>query len=406
MSSGGTNRYTAKKEAVLTAAVCILNRQGVRGVTFAEVACQVGLTTTSVAYYFPRKEDLVAACVMRAIERCDAMIEEARQAATPEARLLRIIGSFLDNQFRIRAGDAPPMARFDEIRALRPPHADMVREAFKAMLRRLRGLLDGADLEWAGRRGLNARVNLVLEQLLWSVVWIERYDAEDGPRLAERMLETLVDGVAKPGAAWGPAALPPLAVQVRDPSTESFLIAATKLINEMGYRGASVARISESLNVTKGAFYHHNDAKDDLVTACFERTFDVMRRIQFAASEIEGDGWTRLSSAAAALMDFQLSDQGPLLRASALGAIPEPIRRQVLSRAARVSHRFASMMSDGIADSSLRSVDPFVSAEMLHAAINSALELVRLAPSVTSAEAIELYLKPTLYGLFARPSGT
>ena len=39
---------------------------------------------------------------------------------------------------------------------------------------------------------------------------------------------------------------------------EAFLRAATQLINAHGYSGASVERISAELNVTKGAFYHHN----------------------------------------------------------------------------------------------------------------------------------------------------
>ncbi len=58
---------------------------------------------------------------------------------------------------------------------------------------------------------------------------------------------------------------------------ETFLIAATRLINERGYRGASVEKISERLNVTKGSFYYHHDTKDDLVVACFKRSFDTMR---------------------------------------------------------------------------------------------------------------------------------
>ena len=54
----------------------------------------------------------------------------------------------------------------------------------------------------------------------------------------------------------------------------AFLLAATRLINELGYRGASVQRIASELNVTKGSFYHHLDAKDDLVAACYRRSFD------------------------------------------------------------------------------------------------------------------------------------
>lgn len=398
----GTQRYNARKEAVLTAAVDLLNRQGVRGVTFAEVAAAVGLTTTSVAYYFPRKEDLVSACMLRAIERWDGMIDTASLAPEPAARLETLIRLYLENQFLIRAGDAPPMARFDEIRALRPPHADVVREALQAMVRRLRALLNGPELAWAGRRGLNARANLVLEQLLWSVVWIEHYDAQDAPRLTQRLLDSLLGGIARPGAGWTPRMLPPALPDASDSSADAFLIAATRLINEIGYRGASVARISESLNVTKGAFYHHNDAKDDLVIACFERSFEITRRTQMAAANLEGNGWARLSSAAASLVAFQLSSQGPLMRASALSVLPDAIRPTVLTGSNRLAHRFAALISDGITDGSLRAVDPFVAAEMLHAAINSVLELVRLVPDVTAPEATDLYLKPTLYGLFTR----
>ena len=61
-------------------------------------------------------------------------------------------------------------------------------------------------------------------------------------------------------------------------ATEAFLRAATALVNEQGYRGASVDKISARLNVTKGSFYHHNDNKHDLISECFDRTFAVVRR--------------------------------------------------------------------------------------------------------------------------------
>ena len=60
----------------------------------------------------------------------------------------------------------------------------------------------------------------------------------------------------------------------------AFLLAATRLINELGYRGASVQRIAAELNVTKGSFYHHLDAKDDLVIACYRRSFDTISDAQ------------------------------------------------------------------------------------------------------------------------------
>ena len=46
MSNAATARYAAKKEAILTAATTILNREGVKGMTLADVAAEVGLITT------------------------------------------------------------------------------------------------------------------------------------------------------------------------------------------------------------------------------------------------------------------------------------------------------------------------------------------------------------------------
>jgi AcrR family transcriptional regulator len=135
-----------------------------------------------------------------------------------------------------------------------------------------------------------------------------------------------------------------------------------------------VEKISQQLNVTKGSFYHHNDAKDDLVVECFERTFDVMRRVQSAALIEGGDYWQRISSAAATLVEFQLSERGPLLRSSALSALPEPMRIAMVERANRVSERFAAMISDGVAEGSIRAVDPYIAAQMLNATLNALAE--------------------------------
>ncbi|MCF3696692.1 TetR/AcrR family transcriptional regulator, partial [Salmonella enterica subsp. enterica serovar Weltevreden] len=85
---------------------------------------------------------------------------------------------------------------------------------------------------------------------------------------------------AAPGSGWSPSLLP-LGVQSTpgreaEPGREAFLLAATRLINQLGYRGASVQRIASELNVTKGSFYHHLDAKDDLVVTCYRRSFDTI----------------------------------------------------------------------------------------------------------------------------------
>ncbi|MBU6473831.1 MAG: TetR/AcrR family transcriptional regulator, partial [Alphaproteobacteria bacterium] len=225
------------------------------------------------------------------------------------------------------------------------------------------------------------------------------------PRIGARMFDILNNGLAHENARWEPLSLADACrtpASAQDGGRETFLIAATKLINDHGYRGASVEKISAHLNVTKGSFYHHNDAKDDLVVACFDRTFDVIRRVQSAAMKQPGSEWQRLCSAAATLAEYQVSDQGPLLRASALSALPETIRQDTVSRWTRVSDRFAAMISDAIMQGAIRAVDPVIAAQLMNAALNAAASLGMAAPGAPLSEAAALYAKPLLMGIFSK----
>jgi AcrR family transcriptional regulator len=401
--SSATDRYNKKKEAIIAAAAGILNRRGVRGMTLADVAASVDLITTSVTYYFRKKEDLAVACYLRGISRFDTLIAGALQEETPPQRLLKFLDAYLSLHRRIREGEEAPIAVFNDIRALKEPHLPIVGKAYGQFFRKVRSLFKAPGYEWLDRRMSTARTHMLMEQLYWSVTWLPRYDLDDYARVRDRMFDIMAHGVAPTGAAWTPSRLPH--APQRDPQEsqrETFLTAATKLINQRGYRGASVEKISEQLNVTKGSFYHHNDAKDDLVVECFERAFDVMRRVQSAALAEDGDYWHRISSAAATLVEFQLSEHGPLLRSSALSALPEPMRIAMVERANRVSERFAAMISDGVAQGSIRAVDPYIAAQMLNATLNAAADLPFTIPDVTASGAPALYAKPVLMGLFSR----
>src|SRR3546814_3487932 len=100
-------------------------------------------------------------------------------------------------------------------------------------------------------------------------------------------MEVFAHGIAASGEQWAPDLID-LEHDQAEPGREQFLRAATRLINELGYRGASVQRIASELNVTKGSFYHHLDAKDDLVIACYKRSFDTIAEAQRLADERGG----------------------------------------------------------------------------------------------------------------------
>jgi|HigsolmetaAR201D_1030396.scaffolds.fasta_scaffold01880_2 AcrR family transcriptional regulator len=400
-----TARYARKRQAIIAAASEILNRDGIKGMTLANVAARVGLITTSVTYYFKKKEDLAVACLLEGIERFEALFEEALQEPTAPARLAKVLDLWLELQRRIALGEAPALPAFNDIRALQKPQRNIIVDAYFRYAAKVRSLFSGPGLEWLDERAAAARAQVLLEQMYWAVAWLPRYDLEDYARIRDRMLDIFMHGLVMPNRRWEPQPLPLDRVLESNPESsarEAFLIAATRLINERGYRGASVEKISARLNVTKGSFYHHNDAKDDVVVECFNRTHETMRRIQRAVMSQTDDCWSKLSNAATTLIEYQLSDQGPLLRTSALSALPPQIRSDVVRASDRASDRFAAIISDGIAEGSIRAVDPFLAAQMLTITINAVADIRWWIPDVKREEAAELYAKPLLTGMFAR----
>jgi len=400
-----TDRFERKREAILDAATVLLNTRGVKGLTLGVAAAAVDLSTTSVTYYFKRKDDLAAACMQRGVAALMEIVQAALSEATPQAQLHTLLSLYLERVRRAAVGQAPALPNLSDLRALSMPQRGEVAGAYMKVFRKLRTMFEAPELSWLSRGRRTARTLLLFEQLFWANAWLPKYDPEDYGRIRERMFDILSGGLAAPDQAWKPLPIPTQEVAPRDRqamSRETFLLAATRLINARGYRGASVDKISAELNVTKGSFYHHNDAKDDLVVSCFDRTFEVMTRVQRLAMELPGDQWTRLSSAAAALAEYQLSDHGPLLRTSALAALPETIRREMVKHSDRVSDRFASMISDGIAEGSVRAVDPFIAAQMLNATLNAGAELGFWVPGVRQKAAPSVFARPMLMGVFSR----
>ena len=75
-----TRRFREKRDAILAAAAEAINEQSAKGMTFADVARRVGLNTTSVTYYFKRKDQLAAGCFERTLHWLDERVRAAAAA--------------------------------------------------------------------------------------------------------------------------------------------------------------------------------------------------------------------------------------------------------------------------------------------------------------------------------------
>jgi AcrR family transcriptional regulator len=397
-----THKFHQRRDTIVRAAVEVLNHKGVRGMTLADVAAKLDLVPTAVMYYFRKKEDLAAACFHKAIEQYESMIAQAMRGQTAREALELFVRGYFEFRRQVTTGEADQIAVYNDVRAVHDPGVGV---AYTQMFRNARSLLlKSPEIASLPRMDCNARTHLLLAQLFWSVVWVPRYYVEDYPRLADHMLDILENGLVRADCVWQPRALHEVEPPIADGSSgarETFLQAATSLMNDHGYHGASVQKISERLNVTKGAFYHHLDTKDDLILACFERTLEIVRRAQQEGARLTVNGAENLVAVAAALVEYQLSGKAPLLRTSALTSVPQEIRADLVKEFDRASGRFSLVFSEGIADSSLRPVDAAIAAQMITALINAAAEVHAWAPGISQQSVARAYARPLFQGVLS-----
>src|SRR5450755_2913468 len=104
-----TDRFERKREAILDAATDLLNARGVKGLTLSLAAAAVGLSTTSVPYYFKRKDDLAAACMLRGVGVLSQIVQAAMAQSTPRAQLHSLLSLYLERVRRAAVGAAPAL---------------------------------------------------------------------------------------------------------------------------------------------------------------------------------------------------------------------------------------------------------------------------------------------------------
>lgn len=399
-AAGKTGKYEKKREAILDAAAGLFNRQGLKGATLSDVAQAVGLARNSVTYYYATKEDLAAECLLRTVGVIAGTLESAEGAPDTADRLRKLVRGWFKVLREIETGERPDLLNLFDARSLESEQYARLLAAWGAVFRRMRSFFQARGAPALDVAALDARTHLLSSLLLWVRTWIRQYEVEDYERAAERMIDIMLHGLAMPESKWSPVKERfEIPASIAGNPREEFLIVATQLMNQYGYHGASIDKISAHLKVTKGSFYYHIDRKDDLVAECFQRSFSLIRHAQTLAMERHSTGWKQLCMAATLLTRFQVSAAGPLLRYVALSAVPEEIRRDLLVTIDRSSTRYAGMVADGIIDGSVRPVDSSIAGQLIDGMMNAASDLPRWAPGMPRDAADTLFTRPLLLGL-------
>jgi AcrR family transcriptional regulator len=397
-----TGRYRQKREAILNAAARLFDENGIKGTMLSEVAQQVGLSTNSITYYFKKKEDLVFECLMHTTNTISAIAADAANAATPKERVARFVTGRWKRLAEAAQGQSPAMMSFRDVGELDAAYTKTIFSAYGDMFRRVRGLLAPGPVTSENRMSLTIRTHLLLTSTQWARTWLSNFSVADYERLAAYMCDVLINGLLAPGKPWAPTALDEqvAAVKLPEPSNHGFVAAAIGLLNEVGYNGASIDRISARLSVTKGSFYHHIPSKDDLFAECVSRTLAVVEGMQAAAVAGEGSGGDKLTALARSLVGFHFSPRGPLLRMTAWTELSnlEQFYGQVQPMR-QLTQTVVEFLATGMMDGSVRATHQAIAAWMVVGAINGSTTLDKWVPGSEKTDAVSLYLKPFFCGI-------
>lgn len=352
-----------KHDAVLEEAARLFNRQGYTGTTLDDLAARMSVTKAALYYYVSSKEDLGVQSYRRTLDMQRRMLERAgSEGATGLDRIARYILLVCDP-------DATPLAIVNEAAALATPARRELDRYARANARMMRAFIsDGiADGSIAPRDP--ALTTLAINGALsWLPLWY-RPRRHARPRNAGPDFADIIANGMRSGRGGDPLQpiVPGIALergreifdrkeQARH-KREALLKAATAVFNRKGYAGASLDEVVESLNVTKGAFYHYVSSKDDLLLRCHERSLDLMTGLMRSIDERGETGWEKVELTIRSVIELHCGGHGPIAIFSGLNSLSPPKRAQVAERFKRTGSLFMSFIKQGIADGSIRACD-------------------------------------------------
>ena len=160
-----------------------------------------------------------------------------------------------------------------------------------------------------------------------------------------------------------------MAVQQRGEETRTRILdVAQEAFARYGYDATGVAEICRRAGVTKGGFYHHFPSKQDVFLEMLERWLEGLdRQLQLLRSGQESVPEELLAMTEMVPAVFQeAGGRLPLFLEFLTKAAHSPVVWQATVAPFRKYHAFfAGMIRDGMAEGSLRSVDPDLASNLL-----------------------------------------
>jgi AcrR family transcriptional regulator len=185
------------------------------------------------------------------------------------------------------------------------------------------------------------------------------------------------------------------------------LQAAQRVFEQHGYAGATIERIAAEAGVSRVTLHRRGLTKDTLLGELVASATEDYRRAMWPALTGQGTGAERLAQALEALCGAAEEHMALLvaLRAQSDGIFHRDDEEEALTRTV-FTEPLEKLVRDGIADGTLRHVDPVETATVLFNLVGWTYIHLRTGHGWKPERARRATLDPVLHGLLTAPDAT
>ncbi len=171
---------------------------------------------------------------------------------------------------------------------------------------------------------------------------------------------------------------------------EEILDAAQALFTKHGWEAVTVADVLEAAGISKGGFYHHFTAKDDLLAGIVTRmTTKGLAAAEVARREITGNALARLNAFLTGSVRWKADNVEELRFFADVLAKPgnDILYRRVFdATAAAVVPVLQDMIAEGVSEGTFEVADPLLTAELIVALAHGRRQVLDDAKALAASD--------------------
>lgn len=153
-----------------------------------------------------------------------------------------------------------------------------------------------------------------------------------------------------------------------------------------GYHGTSLDDVAAALGVTKAALYHYVRGKKEILFECHMRSMDLGDEALAYARTHGRNGLDRVTMLARRYIELITGELGRMAVLSEYDALDDRSKEIIGSRRDRWDRAMREMIAEGVADGSIRAIDPKLAVFYFMGAVNWMTRWYRPEGGATGAD--------------------